>query len=251
MTEREILAGGINEVIRVGDRVHRPTGPWSPRVHDLLRHLDSRGFRAAPRFHGVTGDGLEILDFLPGEVSDYPAIPAARTTEALISAAELLRAFHDATTEYARTAPRDGWQVPAQEPVEVICHGDYAPHNCVLRGDRVVGVFDFDYARPGSRLWDFAYAAYRWVPLTAPGNPDGFGTPAEQAVRLDLFCDAYGLGPRSRAVLLDTVAARLHDVVGHMRTRAAAGDQAFASHLAAGHHHLYLADAEYVPTLTR
>ncbi|MBO3737576.1 phosphotransferase enzyme family protein [Actinoplanes flavus] len=246
MVDDEVFAGGVNQVVRVGDTVYRPTGPWSPRVHDLLRHLADGGFSGAPRVHAVTADGFEVLDFLPGEVSDYPATPAAASEEALISAAELLRSYHDATAVYARTAPRAGWQEPVVEPVEVICHGDFAPHNCVLAGNRVTGMIDFDHARPGPRMWDVAYAAYRWVPLTAPTNADGFGTTAQQAARLRLFCDRYGLGRADRTRLIDMVAARLHALVDFMRTRAAAGDEAFAGHLADGHHLLYLGDAAYV-----
>ena len=34
------LAGGnLNEVVRVGDTVRRPTGPWTPAVHALLHHF--------------------------------------------------------------------------------------------------------------------------------------------------------------------------------------------------------------------
>ncbi|KUL39981.1 phosphotransferase [Actinoplanes awajinensis] len=251
MTEPEILTGGINSVLRIGDRVHRPTGPWSPRVHDLLRHLEAAGFTGAPRFHGLTPDGREILDFLPGEVADYPLSPAATSTEALLSAADLLRAYHDATVPLARTAPRDGWQRSAIEPVEVICHGDYAPYNCVMTGDRTTGTFDFDHARPGPRLWDVAYAVYRWAPLTAPGSNDARGSVAEQSARLRLFCDRYGLTDADRAALLPTVVTRLHDMVAFMRARAAAGDPAFAAHLKAGHHRQYLGDAEYLSVRAR
>ncbi|WP_328476560.1 aminoglycoside phosphotransferase family protein [Actinoplanes sp. NBC_00393] len=240
----EILAGGVNQVVRAGDRVRRPTGSWSPRVHDLLRHLDR--FAGTPRFHGVTADGHEILDFLPGEVSNYPPTPAAASTSALVTAASLLRAYHDAVADFALSAPRDGWQVPAREPVEVICHGDYAPHNCVLTGDRVTGVIDFDYAMPGPRLWDVAFAAYRWVPLAAPDNSDGFGTVSSQASRLRLFCDSYGLSRPDRAALIDTVVARIQWLVDHMHAEAAGGNAAFAGHLADGHHRQYLGDAAYI-----
>ncbi|MBW6435086.1 hypothetical protein KZ829_15190 [Actinoplanes hulinensis] len=36
MTDYGVLAGGVNQVVRVGDAVRRPTGPWPPHVHDLL-----------------------------------------------------------------------------------------------------------------------------------------------------------------------------------------------------------------------
>ncbi|MFI1865715.1 aminoglycoside phosphotransferase family protein [Streptomyces jumonjinensis] len=245
-SDQEIMSGGVNTVVRVGDTVRRPTGPWSPRVHELLRRLREQGFTAAPAVHGVTEDGFELLNFIPGEVSDYPATPAAASAEALRSAAEVLRAYHDATAEYARSAAADGWMLPARTPVEVICHGDYAPHNCVLDGTRVIGVIDFDTAHPGPRLWDIAYAVHRWAPLTAPANADGFGTAAEQARRARDFCDRYGLGAADRAKLIDTVIARLHALVAYMRAEAAAGSAAFAGHLADGHHLQYLGDARYL-----
>ncbi|MGK5684193.1 phosphotransferase [Actinoplanes sp. URMC 104] len=243
MDDRETLTGGgINEVVRIGATVRRPTGPWSPRVHDLLRHLEAVGFRSAPRLHEVTPDGFEILDFLPGEVSNYPASPAAASAEALESAAVLLRDYHEATVDYAAVAPRDGWQVPAREPVEVVCHGDFAPHNCVLDGNRTAGMIDFDFAHPGPRLWDVAYAAYRWVPLTTEGEAD----PGKQAARLRVFCDRYGLDDAGRAKLIDTVAERLDALVAFMHAAAAGGNAAFAGHIAAGHDRLYLGDAAYV-----
>ncbi len=138
----------------------------------------------------------------------------------------------------------DGWQLPAREPVEVICHNDYAPHNCVLDGDVAVGIIDFDLAHPGPRGWDIAYALYRFAPLTHPDNTDGFGSVAEQARRARVFCDSYGLDDRE--LLIDTVVERLHDLVQHMRTQAAAGDRAFAGHIAQGHDLLYLRDADYI-----
>jgi hypothetical protein len=84
------------------------------------------------------------------------------------------------------------------------------------------------------------------VPLTGPGNADGFGDTAAQAARLRLFCDRYGLGAADRALLIDAVADRLLDMVAFMRAQAAAGSAAFTGHLAAGHHVLYLGDADHV-----
>ena len=241
-----LTGGGVNTVVRVGATVRRPTGPWSVRVHDLLRHLERAGLSGVPRFHGTTPEGLEVLDFLPGEVSGYPVTAAAGTHEALVSAARLLREYHDATAAFAAGAPREGWMMPARDPVEVLCHNDYAPHNCVLQGDRVVGLIDFDTAGPGPRTWDVAYAAYRWVPLSDPAAGGVRGTAEEQPVRLREFCDAYGLDAAGRRELVDVVVARLHALVAFVRAEAAAGNAAFAGHLADGHHLLYLGDAGYV-----
>jgi hypothetical protein len=56
MTGMEIpLSGGnmSSGVVRVGDTVRRPAGPWTPSVHALLTHLHDAGFDGAPRPHGI------------------------------------------------------------------------------------------------------------------------------------------------------------------------------------------------------
>lgn len=243
MDEEVLAGGGVNHVVRVGATVRRPTGPHSPRVHDLLRRL--AGFAPVPRVLEV-GEGVEVLDFLPGDVGNYPVSDAAASATALVTAAELLRSYHDATAGFAADLPRQGWMFEVVEPVEVVCHGDYAPHNCVLDGDRVVGLIDFDTARPGARLVDLGGAAYRWVPLSGPGNDGVRPGTAEQADRLAVFADAYGAGPAERAGLVDAVLANLGGMVRFMRAQAAAGSAAFAGHVADGHDRLYLRDAAYV-----
>lgn len=238
-----MFVGGMNTVVRVGDTVRRERGPWSDRVAALLRHLEDVGFRQAPRYFGAEG-GTDVLEFLPGEVGNYPLTSAARSTTALISAAKLLREYHDATADLVLPG---GWMIPDQEPAEVICHGDFAPYNCVLRGEEVVGLIDFDTAHPGPRLHDLGYAVYRFAPLTHPANEDGFGSIAEQAARAKLFCAAYGLtDPSGRAAVLESAADRLRDLVQLMRTQAAAGHEGFAGHVADGHDRLYLRDLAYL-----
>ncbi|MET8007086.1 hypothetical protein [Nonomuraea glycinis] len=113
-------------------------------------------------------------------------------------------------------------------------------------------------AHPAPRLWDVAYAAYRFVPLSSAvggGELDGNGEAAlpvaEQARRLRLLCDAYGLAAQDRRVLPEAVVERLHALVAFMRERAAAGSAAFAGHLADGHHELYLRDARHVAAHAR
>ena len=244
----EILHGGRpNQIARMGNLVHRPSGPWSKSVHVLLAHLKTVGFSAAPHPMGYDDDGNEILTFVPGDVSNYPLTAAATSLTALESSANLLRAYHDATVTFLQTDPAGLiWMFPARSPVEVICHGDFAPYNVVLDGDRAIGIIDFDTAHPGPRAWDLAYALYRWAPLTHPANPDGFGTLAEQIDRASRFCTAYGLAPADRADLVQWAITRLQALADHIVNQAAKGNQAFQANLADGHHLLYLADMAYI-----
>lgn len=239
----EPLRGGVNEVVRRGDTVIRPAGPHSASVHRLLRHVRAAGFEGGPDVIDLGVDArIETLTFVPGEVTGYPVSPPFRTDRALESAAVLLRDFHDASVGFP-TQASDRWGLPTREPVEVICHGDFAPYNCAVTDGDVTGVFDFDTAHPGPRLWDVGYAAYRWAPLTDPDGGEGFGTTTEQARRLRLFCASYGTDDLNGVIA--AAADRLHALVDMMRTRAAAGNAAFAEHVADGHDLLYLNDIAY------
>ena len=65
--------------------------------------------------------------------------------------------------------------MPGDLPAEVVCHNDFAPYNVVFDDGGPVGVIDWETAAPGARVWDVAYAAYRWVPLSrsAPAELHG------------------------------------------------------------------------------
>lgn len=244
----EYLDGGrTNQIVRIGGNVHRPAGEWTPYIHKLLEHIRSRGFSGAPKPLGFDVEGNEIVSYIAGQVSNYPLSEAASSEEALISAAELLRFYHDATVSFvSKLEGNERWLLPAREPVEVVCHGDYAPYNVILEGNRAVAIIDFDTAHPGPRTWDIAYALYRWVPLNNPNNPDGFGSEQEKIDRSCLFCDAYGLSKASRGGLIATTVERSQCLVDFMQSEADAGNEAFRANIADGHHLAYLADIDYL-----
>jgi hypothetical protein len=104
-TEVPLPAGRMTSgIVRRGDRLLRPMGPWSPAVHEYLRHLEAAGFEGAPRVLGIEGD-REVLTFIDGDVAADPQWqpghgnrlpPYARTGLALQGAAELIRKLHQA-----------------------------------------------------------------------------------------------------------------------------------------------------------
>ena len=244
----ESLEGGReNQILRSGKTVHRPSGHWTPAVHALLKHIHAQGFHGAPLPLEFDENGREIVTFLEGNVSNYPLTPAATSTEALTSAAKLLRAHHDASATFLnQDLSKLSWFLPPREPAEVVCHGDFAPYNVVLNGREAVAIIDFDTAHPAPRTWDIAYALYRWAPFTQPTNNDGFGTLQEQTARGRLFCTHYGLPSEKRHHLPQIMIERLHTLVSFMQSKAAAGDETFKQHLTDGHHQLYLTDITYI-----
>jgi hypothetical protein len=224
--ETVLTGGNMTPVVRVADTVRRASGPWTPTIHALLRHIRGRGFDLGPEPLGLDERGREILSFLPGVVPTYPLPAFVLSGDTLVTVARTLRAYHDATAGFV-APPGAVWQWPSHEPAEVICHNDFAPYNLVFDGTRLAGVIDFDLASPGPRVRDMAYAAYRFVPLTHPANPDvPHARVVEQARRLGLFCAAYG---EPRIAPRDVVAAAvdaLRDLIAFIVRAAAAGDPA-------------------------
>jgi hypothetical protein len=249
MTNSEVSAplegGGSNSVYRSGNLVRRKSGPWSSRVHEFLSYLKQRGFHSTPEPIGFDEEGNQLLTYIPGEVGNYPLSDAVRSDQALVSAAKLLRQLHDLSAEFISNR-MTGWMFPAREPLEVICHGDFAPYNCVFEAGEAVAVIDFDTAHPGSRRWDIAYALYRFAPMTSTKNSDGFGTLEQQAHRARLFCDAYGLQRSERTSLSESVAHRLRKLIEFMRDQALQGNSSFQNHIEAGHIELYEDDIRYI-----
>jgi hypothetical protein len=225
------LGGNLQDAVRVGDTVRRRAGPWTPAVHALLRYLEDVSF-PAPRVRGIDDREREVLEFIEGEAHSGTLEPLPRTLLAddlLVSAAELLRRYHDVVAEF-RPPPNATWRLAAPTRHELICHNDWTPWNALLRGGRVAVMLDWDLAGPGTRVWDVANAAYAWVPLIAASHlaPET----AEQIRRLRLFLDSYGLGDRS-AVLL-TMRLRLEYVSALITRDAAAGDRGMQRLVAMG-----------------
>ncbi|MEJ2857647.1 MULTISPECIES: phosphotransferase [unclassified Saccharothrix] len=235
--DREIFTGGMTTVVRIGRTVRRPVRAWSEAVQWLLSGLAAAQVRGVPRWHGVDDEGREVLTFLPGEAGSAYGGPET----ALVSAAKLLRRIHDATAALPDKASHP-WQLPAVEPVEVVCHGDFAPYNCAFHDGETTGVFDFDTAHPGPRSWDLAYAVYRFAGLSTVAGLE----PDEQASRARLFLDSYGRTRGERLDVVDALVPRLLALIHFMRTGAANGDPNFARHIEEGHADLYLRDADHI-----
>lgn len=195
-----VLPGGnMNAVVRIGSRVHRAAAPHSPTVHRLLTHVRAQGITWIPQVHGFDDAGREVLDYLPGDVH-HVLEPFMTTDTNLRTVGARLREWHDAAATFEHRDDDVWWQAPLA-PVETVCHVDFAPYNHVYRGHAWAGAIDFDLCTPGPRLWDLAYTAYRYVPLTphrddavADGEgPDRTDAPApERARRLAVLLEGYG-----------------------------------------------------------
>ena len=240
--EQPLSGGNVSDgVVRIGDTVRRPAGPWTPAVHALLTHLHESGFRAAPRPLGIDDRGREVLTFVPGGVIWPDRFALVEPTAGLVRVARLVRDFHDAVEDFI-PPPDARWQVlvPA-EGADIIAHQDLAPWNLVA-GEGDWAFIDWDTAAPGSRLWDVAYAIRGFVPLSA--HPDWQSPDA--AARLRLFADAYGLDETERRTLVPMLGRRTRAMHDFLRDQSARGVQPWARLWAEGHGDAWRGDAEYI-----
>ncbi|EJC83556.1 phosphotransferase family protein [Rhizobium leguminosarum bv. trifolii WSM2297] len=244
---KPLQGGRTGQIWRDGDAVIRPSGAWTPTVHRFLRHLRSRGFLAAPEPIGIAGGNQEIVSYVAGRVCEDLGDPFVGSERMLLSAARLLRDFHSASQGFLATDNAvQTWMLPQQEPPEIVCHGDYAPYNVATAEREAVGIIDFDTAHPAPRLWDLAYAIYRWAPLSDPSHLGVSSGLDEQLRRAEIFCAAYGTTAIERQQLPEMICRRLQALVNFMQAKASVGDENFMEDVAAGDARLYLGDIDYI-----
>lgn len=220
MDEQTLSGGHMSGAVRVGSTVRKPRQPQSATIQRLLAYARAQGLTWVPEPLGSDEHGRDVWSFIEGEVvHDQP--DWLWSVDILATVARRLREWHDATASFERRSD-DVWFWPGKLPTEVICHVDFAPYNHVFKDGTFVGAIDFDICYPGPRLWDLAYTAYRYVPLTphiddpvADGCTWGRShfTPAQITERIHAFLDAYaGNTPELRyppAALLGYLPPRL------------------------------------------
>jgi len=212
--EVPLPGGNVGGAVRVGDTVRRPTGPWTPAVHELLTFLADAGLDRIPRVLGIDDRGREILTYLPGHVLDIGTEAPSPTQ--VRSAMDWLRALHAAVAGFPRDSRRWRFVERALEPDEIVCHHDAAIYNMAFDGDRLAGVFDWDVAGPGIPLDDLAMFAWNSALLF----PEADAT--ETAAGLRVIADAYGgIDPH---VLLDHVRVRMTSAADRIAAGQRAGD---------------------------
>lgn len=213
------LAGNVTVgVVRVGDTVRRPAGPWTDSVDAFLAHLHRVGFTGAPRPLGRDAQGRQVLEYVPGEIGDHTG---TYTPVELGEIGRMLRELHDAAASFA-PPPAARWEtaIPA-DGAELVCHNDVAPWNLV-RAQRGWVLIDWDATAPATRLWDLAYAAQSMAGMSPRRDP------VESAARLRALTDGYGLDPDRGPPLAALLGRRARAMYDLLETGAREGRQPWA-----------------------
>lgn len=215
--EEVVLPGGaVGGAVRVGRTVRRPTGPWTPAVHELLDHLHAAGLSGVPELLGVDEQGRESLSYVEGRGVEPDREVVLDSV--LVEAVTWLRAYHDIIDGFRPDGSRI-WRGGEAElgADEIICHNDPGVYNWIIQSGHFVAMIDWDLAGPGKPLDDLAFLAWTAIPLYRE-------TPMSQVVRrLNLLVDTYAeWGPLT---VLNAVADRMTTANDRIEAGQARGDQ--------------------------
>ncbi len=237
--EEPLLGGNASVgVVRVGRTVRRPARSSSRSVDALLRHFERVGVDGVPRALGYDDRGRQVLSYVEGYVD---ADPSDLDVTRVFEVGALIRELHDTVEGFA--APEDAeWNVLiAPDREELICHHDLAPWNLVRTSTQLFFI-DWDGAGPGSRLWDLAYAAHGFVPLSPRA-----GLSDEQAgVRLSALIDGYGLEVSTRSDVIQLMGTRTRAMYDFLRLSYQEGAEPWSRLWLEGHGVMWLDDALYI-----
>ena len=243
--DEELLPGGNThaEIVRIGDTVRRPTGPWTPGVHALLRHLEGHDYASSPRVLGIDDRSREILTHIPGHVVWPDRFGLVQSDSGLSDVVGSIRSYHDAVADFSRADEFVWWDHgrDPRGPMEIMCHNDLAPWNLIRRDDGGWTFIDWDLAAPGRRSWDVSWALLSLVPLM-PGN--GL-TEAETLYRIAVFRKSYG-ADAFPADILSVALERCEHEAERIGRLGAAGEEPYARLLAEGHHDTWRSAAEHL-----
>jgi len=244
--EQELVGGRVGEIRKSNDTVLRPSGEQTEYIHKFLQFTIEQGCDFVPIPYGVNENKEERISYMPGDEYNFP-LPAFFLDDAMIiSASKLLLQFHDFSTKYIPTLTgKEQWLFPPVRPIEVMCHGDFAPYNVTIIDNTAKNIIDFDTLHPGYRMWDIAYAIYRWVPFTTDRYSGAEINLHEQIRRTKLFLNTYGVSTQNRCEFVDVVEKRLKHLTDFMQEEANNGNDKFQRDIEEGHLQLYFDDIQY------
>lgn len=250
--EEKLAGGNVSTVYRSGDTVRRELKVGSPNIHKLLKHLENKDFDAAPKFLGIDEKGREVLTYIEGEAGHYPLKKYMWSDDNLIEIAKMLRRYHDSVCDFPFD---DSWHSidNTPEPLEVLCHNDFAMYNFIFKNGTPVGIIDFDVAGPGPRLWDIAYTLYTCIPLSRVSLSETGEKIHYQSTqhasrikqRVISFFESYGEGI-NKEHYLEMVLLRLEGICKTIKRKAGEGDLAFQKMVHEGHLEHYQNDIKFI-----
>lgn len=216
MDETPLPGGAVGGATRAGRTVRRPTGPWTPAVHEYLEFLRAQNLWGIPDVLGIDEQGRESVSYVAGRGVNPDSEVVLDSV--LAEGVAWLREFHDIAETFRPAGSRvwRGGDVQLDSD-QIICHNDPGAYNWIIQSGHFVAMIDWDMAGPGEPIDDLAFLVWTAVPLYREIPPD------EAARRLDLVADTYGeWGPMT---LLNAVERRMLAASDRIAAGQARGDE--------------------------
>lgn len=192
---------------------------------------------------GIDDQGREVVRFIEADTPtgaaaawDFPPVRADHAI--LLGVANVQRRMHEAAATFtaAASTPWDGdHYFPTGSDGSLVCHNDLCISNVLRRGDEVVGIIDFDYARPVNRLFDIAVAIRHWLPIMAIEDCPPEMTDVDRVARFAAYSDTLGMDSAARSEVLDLAGTFLRHAKSNVARLAAAGVGGFADMMQNGY----------------
>lgn len=138
------------------------------------------------------------------------------------------------------------------EPLEIICHNDFAIYNIIFNKEQPVGIIDFDMAAPGPKMWDVVYSLYTSVPLSRfiltededriVYNSSIHGK--EKKNRVKIFLKSYGVDLNDD--IFELLQLRLNTLCKTIEQEACNGNLAYKKMIKDGHVEHYKKDIQFI-----
>lgn len=204
--------GGLEpgRVVRVGNTVRRPAGPWTPSCHHLMRFLHGQGLDFVPDPLGIDEQGRDTITYIPGRGHGWPFISEIMELDGVAALGGTATRLRRALNTYV--CPADAtWQFTTGRPPEgqSLQHGDLGPWNILWdSGPDPVGVIDWDMVDLGNQFYDTGMLAWFIVPFMNDDRAQtrGFPHSPDRANRLAAF--AAGAGMDQRLIIKHGLAAQ-------------------------------------------
>lgn len=177
MNQEEIpFASGESgqKVVKVEDTVRKEPSENSKLVREVMTVLSSSNFQYSPNYLGIDQKGREIMTYIEGKQMNHTEI----TLDLMKQTLGVLKRYHDIFSISELS-----------ENEETLLHTDYAPWNLIVREGKLVGIIDFDKAKPGKRISDVVYICWNLLDI---GSEDSNLTEEEIFKYLPVLVGAYG-----------------------------------------------------------
>lgn len=226
--------GGMADVVRIGDEVHKQRGPWWDATRQVLQYLEQSGYSLSPRVQGESETTVE-LSYIEGET--IPAgLDESVDNEFLQRLGVELRELHDTLSGFRLDHGTECVPWPILPPgANILCHNDVSPWNTVVRHRDISGFIDWDLVSYATREWELAWMCWRWAPIYPFAEP----TPANAEIQAERCCTllrAYGLDALDLTDFVSLIDRRMECSLEAVEQLGAQGVPGFDRLLANGAH---------------